>query len=139
MRSSKKLSHIDRHIGGRVRVRRRALKMNQTVLATKLDLTFQMVQRYEYGLCRISASTLYAIASALSVPVSYFFDGLSVPPNGATPARTPNLALEHVTRTRDGRDLVRLFVRIDRRELRHAIVNLIRSLAAEDPENLEKF
>ena len=34
-----------------------------------------MIQRYENGLERISASRLYEIGKILDVPVAYFFDG----------------------------------------------------------------
>jgi transcriptional regulator with XRE-family HTH domain len=67
---------IDAHVGSRIRVRRKALGLSQQTLADHLGLTFQQVQKYERGTNRVSASILYEIASSLSAPVSYFFDGL---------------------------------------------------------------
>lgn len=77
MTKTKKRNAVDEYVGARVRGRRKELGMNQSVLGKKLGLTFQMIQRYEYGLCRISASTLYAIAIALETPVGFFFEGLA--------------------------------------------------------------
>jgi hypothetical protein len=37
----------DKHVGSRVRIRRKILAMSQTQLADALGLTFQQVQKYE--------------------------------------------------------------------------------------------
>jgi transcriptional regulator with XRE-family HTH domain len=68
---------IDVYVGSRLRERRVSLGMSQTVLADRLGLTFQQVQKYERGANRLSASALWRAADAVDVPVSYFFDGLS--------------------------------------------------------------
>ncbi len=75
MSESKHPSDIDRVVGQRVRWRRRELKLTQEKLGDLLDLTFQQVQKYEKGVNRISAGRLFEMASALGVPVSYFYDG----------------------------------------------------------------
>ncbi len=67
---------LDAYIGARVRLRRLMLGMSQENLSGKLGVTFQQVQKYEKGLNRISASRIYELAQALSVPVGYFYDGL---------------------------------------------------------------
>jgi len=48
--------------------------MNQSSLGRALGLSFQQVQKYETGMNRIAVSRLWAIAKALDVNVSYFFD-----------------------------------------------------------------
>lgn len=114
-----------------MRARRKALGMNQSALAQKLGVTFQMVQRYEYGLCRISASTLYAMAFALDVPTSHFFDGLPLPTSKRvepTPSERPILEL---AKTRYGRTLAELFPRILHRGSQRAIVELVRAMVEE--------
>jgi len=59
--------------------------MTQQQLAEKVGIKFQQIQKYETGMNRVSASRLWDIAEALSVPVAYFFDGV----NGADdPAQT---------------------------------------------------
>ena len=66
---------VDIHVGERVRLRRKALKMSQQELAKHLNLTFQQVQKYERGSNRISASKLYEIGQVLQVPIAFFFEG----------------------------------------------------------------
>jgi transcriptional regulator with XRE-family HTH domain len=67
---------IDIHVGSRVRLRRKMLKLTQEDLGRKLSLTFQQVQKYEKGTNRISASRLFLIAEILDVVPQWFFDGL---------------------------------------------------------------
>lgn len=64
---------IDIHVGGRVRERRRELKLSQSDLARSLGITFQQVQKYERGANRVSASKLHATAAVLQVGIDYFF------------------------------------------------------------------
>src|SRR6202521_5098214 len=64
---------IDVHVGGRVRMRRLLLGMNQETLANALGLTFQQVQKYEGGANRVSASRLKQMSEILDVPVQFFF------------------------------------------------------------------
>lgn len=65
---------VDSHVGQRLRVRRSTLGISQEKLGEAIGLTFQQVQKYERGSNRISAGTLYRLAQALDVPVSFFFD-----------------------------------------------------------------
>src|SRR5699024_8676694 len=46
-------------------------------LAGSVGVRFQQIQKYEAGANRISASRLWDIATALGVPVSFFFEGLA--------------------------------------------------------------
>ena len=67
---------VDVHVGKRVRHRRWMTGMTQQQLAERVGIKFQQIQKYETGMNRISASRLWDIASALQVPVAFFFDGL---------------------------------------------------------------
>jgi len=67
---------VDVHVGKRVRHRRWMVGMTQQQLADKVGIKFQQIQKYETGMNRISASRLWDIADALSVPISFFFEGL---------------------------------------------------------------
>jgi len=51
--------------------------MTQQQLAEKVGIKFQQIQKYETGMNRVSASRLWDIAEAMTVPVHYFFDGLN--------------------------------------------------------------
>jgi len=73
---------VDRHVGQRIRARRKMIGLSQSTLADALGLTFQQVQKYENGANRVSASKLYETARCLDVPVSYFFEGLPDPSDG---------------------------------------------------------
>jgi len=66
---------IDTYVGGRMRLRRIQLGMSQGMLASRVGVSFQAVQKYEAGDIRISASRLYDVATALGVPPGFFFDG----------------------------------------------------------------
>jgi transcriptional regulator with XRE-family HTH domain len=74
---------IDVFVGGRVKERRKSLKLTQQDLAKALGLTFQQVQKYERGANRISASKLYKIGETLDISISYFFEGIDA--NESTP------------------------------------------------------
>ena len=67
---------VDVHVGKRVRHRRWMVGMTQQQLADKVGIKFQQIQKYETGMNRISASRLWDISEAMSVPISFFFEGL---------------------------------------------------------------
>lgn len=71
---------VDRHVGTRVRQRRRVLGLTQQDLAADLGVTFQQVQKYELGFNRVSASRLWQVARVLDVEVEFFFEGLDHAP-----------------------------------------------------------
>jgi transcriptional regulator with XRE-family HTH domain len=68
---------IDFHLGKRMRRRRRLLGLTQQQLAEACGVRFQQIQKYECGANRVSAARLWRIATALEVPVNYFFEGLN--------------------------------------------------------------
>jgi transcriptional regulator with XRE-family HTH domain len=65
----------DIEVGQRIGLRRLVMKLSQAELANTLGVTVQQVQKYEKGLSRIGASQLANIAEALSIPITYFYDG----------------------------------------------------------------
>jgi transcriptional regulator with XRE-family HTH domain len=134
MPRARKRNAVDEHVGARVRARRKSLGMNQSTLASELGVTFQMIQRYEYGLCRISASTLYAAAIALEVPVAYFFDGLPMTSGKRVEPLPQEQSSLDLGKTRYGRALADLFPRITHRGTRRAIVELVRAMVGERTE-----
>ncbi len=77
-KGSKKPHSIDAHVGSRVRLRREELDMSQEVFAKKLNLTYQQVQKYEKGTNRIGASRLFKMSLVLDVPMTYFFEDMSL-------------------------------------------------------------
>jgi transcriptional regulator with XRE-family HTH domain len=65
----------DEELGKRIRLRRIEQKISQSELGDKLGVSFQQVQKYEKGVNRVGAHRLTQIASALDVPVTYFYEG----------------------------------------------------------------
>ncbi len=60
---------VDRHVGARIRLRRKELGRTQEKLAEAVGVTFQQVQKYERGSNRVSASKLWEIARELRTPI----------------------------------------------------------------------
>jgi transcriptional regulator with XRE-family HTH domain len=73
---------IDKQIGKLVRSKRRRKGMTQPQLGQMLELSFQQIQRYEQGECRISASRLIQIAIALAVPPQSLIPSSPAPEDG---------------------------------------------------------
>ena len=123
---------VDVYVGSRIRMRRNMLAMSQESLATSIRLTFQQVQKYEKGVNRVGASRLQQIATALQVPPSFFFEGVSGTPDekGAASAPSPNYVSEFLS-TADGLALVKAFARIDNAKLRRTIVELVQQINPE--------
>jgi transcriptional regulator with XRE-family HTH domain len=67
---------VDAMVGRRLRMRRRLLDLSQQDLANICGVTFQQIQKYEAAKCRMPVATLWRLAYALEVDVSYFFAGL---------------------------------------------------------------
>lgn len=69
----KRITEIDKIIGQKIKAKRIKAGISQRKLGEALNLTFQQIQKYEYGVNRVSAGKLYKISKALNVPISYFF------------------------------------------------------------------
>lgn len=147
---------IDAHVGKRIRLRRTLLGLSQEKLGEALGVTFQQIQKYERGTNRVGASRLYDIATALDVPISFFFDDMITPrkdgmtnqgfaatrkPFGApnpfpvTPAPASRTAVQTMTdeqnllARKETLDLVRAYYQIPDRALRQKMFELIQSMA----------
>jgi transcriptional regulator with XRE-family HTH domain len=77
---------VDRHVGARIRKRRRQLGISLKALGQSVGRSLQQVHAYESGANRVCASLLWEFATSLDVPVQYFFEGLAVPSRQRTPA-----------------------------------------------------
>lgn len=114
-------------------MRRKMLGLSQEKLGEKLGITFQQIQKYEKGTNRVGASRLQDMASAMEVPVSYFF------PDASTSSAAPGMQEEGAAfmmdfmSTAEGLELSRAFMRIRNSKVRRKIVELVRALAEEKP------
>ena len=73
MKTKGKPDKIDAHVGRKLFKFRLRQGMSQKLLASKVGVTYQQIQKYEKGLNRIAASRLYAISKALNTPIQDFF------------------------------------------------------------------
>lgn len=124
---------VDGHVGLRLRQLRTLMGLSQEKLAANLGLTFQQVQKYERGSNRIGASRLYDLSRILSVPVSYFFEGLE---SGSTTSYS--LAEERavygempddVMNRKETMELVRIYYRIKDPTVRKKFLDLAKSMS----------
>jgi transcriptional regulator with XRE-family HTH domain len=121
---------VDRHVGLRIRLRRKELGISQERLAEAIGLTFQQVQKYERAANRVSASKLWEVSRALSANIGYFYEGLPdfVAPVGAD---APRDAVQEFLMTSEGIELASIFPQIPRGKVRRRILDLVRALAGE--------
>lgn len=96
---------------------------SQSELGKALRVTFQQIQKYERGSNRVSASTLYRIASALDVPVSFFFDDL---PDGAR--LPPPHGTDELPLGRESLELLRNYYGVNE-DVRRNVYDLLKALS----------
>ena len=64
---------LDRHIGQRLKKLRQQEGVSAQLLAEAIDSTQQQISRYENAHNKLSATQLYRVATALGVPISWFY------------------------------------------------------------------
>jgi transcriptional regulator with XRE-family HTH domain len=114
---------VDRHVGLRLRMRRRELGLSQERLAQAVGLTFQQIQKYERAANRISASKLWELARILRTDVGYFYDGLAE----LEGERASQQNLHDFLLAPDGLELAATFPRLAP-TLRGRVLELVRAL-----------
>lgn len=120
---------IDRHVGLRIRMRRKELGVSQEKLAESIGLTFQQIQKYERAANRVSASKLWEMARALNTSVAYFYEGLGEAP--ASGSNLPKETVQDFLMTSEGMELATSFPKIAAPKLRRRILDLVRTLSEE--------
>jgi transcriptional regulator with XRE-family HTH domain len=128
--SIKSANPVDVHVGLQIKLRRKSMGVSQSLLADKLGITFQQVQKYEKGVNRVGASRLQAIAAILGVSVEHFFNN----PESSDSAHKIRpgddaQALQTFMASGDGFALNRAFVKIKDETVRRRIVALVKALA----------
>ena len=116
-------SKIDALVGARVRMLRERRKMSQTALGEAIGVSFQQVQKYEKGVNRVGAARLQAIATALDVPVTFFYDG-----DGKAREVESLLFLDSAFSLR----LLRAYSKIKDQTVQRQLVSLMESIAANE-------
>ena len=134
--SSKKPNHIDEHVAKRLRLRRNLVDLSQDELARRLGLTSQLIQKYEAGETRISASRLYSIAVQLAVPITWFFDELEGKKRPSAESKQTSEAQDwsELVTKRESRQLLELYFGIADERLRRKLMEVAQLLKTTDTE-----
>jgi transcriptional regulator with XRE-family HTH domain len=119
------------HVGERIRQRRAVLDLSLDVVASRIGVSPQQLQKYEAADNRITAGRLFTCATALDVPVSFFFDGLTDgredsttdPRASSSSVRAGQVSVDEVG------ELLRLYSSIVDHDIRRRAIEYIRSLA----------
>lgn len=119
---------VDVHVGKRVRHRRWMVGMTQQQLGENVGIKFQQIQKYETGMNRISASRLWDIATALDVPISFFFEGLDGAETLSTSAETEARSRGDLLADKEALELVRSYYAIPEQQ-RRRLFDLARVLS----------
>lgn len=127
---AKSANAVDVYVGGRVRLRRKALGMSQSNLAESLGITFQQIQKYEKGINRIGASRLQLIADIFAVPVGYFFENAA--PSEMTGVRAESDEIAQFITSKEGIALSKAFLAIEDANVRQKLLALARSLGSSN-------
>ncbi|MDR2106966.1 MAG: helix-turn-helix domain-containing protein [Holosporaceae bacterium] len=121
-------NELDSYIGGRVKSRRTFLGISQEKLGHCLGVTFQQIQKYEKGINRISASTLYGIANVLAVDFSYFTDGYC----GAGSLNESGTPIYEVNddKKKETSELLRTYYKVNDPAVRKKILELVKTISS---------
>lgn len=122
---------IDTHVGQRLRLRRTMTGMSQERLGDAIGVSFQMVQKYERGDCRVGASRLMKIAAALGVPVSFFFESFQgAAPMGLSVAEDKKSLDEKMLHSKETIDLLKAYYALPETVRKH-VLGMIKGLDKE--------
>ncbi len=122
--AGKSAKTVDARVGQNIKFHRIQAGMTQQVLAGRLGLTFQQVQKYEKGTNRTSAGRLVQIASVMGISITALFDGVKEA-NG-----TPRPTISTLVKDAKTMELLQAFAGVDNAEMRSAIVSLVRQIAS---------
>jgi transcriptional regulator with XRE-family HTH domain len=113
---------IDVHVGRQVRLARELAGMTQTEVGQHIGMSFQVVQKYEHGEIRVSASRLFQFARLLNKPIDYFFDSLDG--RGGGGGEATEIAQDEV-------DLIRAFRLITKPDVQQRLLQLFRGISEQ--------
>ena len=129
---------VDVYVGKRMRMRRTLLGLSQDELGKAIGVTFQQIQKYERGTCRLGASRLWDLGRALKAPISFFYEGLedmeaAVTSNPSTClAESVALVDDDIFNRRETLELVRNYYKITDRNMAQRLSDLIKALASSE-------
>ncbi len=118
----RKSGPLDAMVGAKIRMFRINRGISQSVLAERIGVTFQQVQKYEKGANRVGASRLSQIASVLGISVGELFE-----PCGNAPADLKSPV--HLLAEPGALRVLKAYVRTTNPRVRLSIAKLIESIA----------
>jgi transcriptional regulator with XRE-family HTH domain len=127
MTSERAAGQIDQRLGERIRARRLAIGLSQELLAERLGVTFQQVQKYEKGINRIAASRLFVLAAALEMSVPELLDGIA----SARGKRDQHDSLDAALSSPGAVELLKLYSNIAVPAIRRRVLDLVRAMSAD--------
>ena len=139
---------LDRHVGARLRLRRRVRGLSEAELGEAVELSALQIQKFENGVSRVSATKLFEMAGALKTPIAYFFEGgpalTSEGEGEAADKADARAAVMEFLSSPEGLGFVAAFARIDSERLRGGCAMLLRLLAdgaapGADGETVEPY
>jgi len=128
----KRSQSFDRHIAGRIRLRRMTLGIFQETLGKSLGISFQQIQKYEKGTNRVSAGRLWEIAKLFNTPISWFFGEI---PGGEGAKTIVSHATHDILRDAATVRLARAFGSIRDARLRGCLLSSVDALANGEGAN----
>ncbi|MDE5453221.1 helix-turn-helix domain-containing protein [Bradyrhizobium sp. CSA112] len=124
--ATRKSHPLDAMVGARIRMLRVNRGISQAMLAGRIGVTFQQVQKYERGADRIGASRLSRIASVLGVSVGELFE--------SSGAESPGLnSLVRLLAEPDALRVLKAYACTTDPRVRLSIAKLVQSIADRAP------
>lgn len=131
MRTFRKFTAADYHIGNKLREFRTSIGMSQKQLGELTGFSYQQIQKYEKVENKISAAKLFEFAQILNRPVASFYEGLK------WDGRNYNYILssekkrkkDEVEMNKELLPLIRSFNRIENKQIKRKIVALVQEIA----------
>jgi transcriptional regulator with XRE-family HTH domain len=124
--ATRKSGPLDVMVGARISLLRASRGMSQAVLAERIGVTFQQLQKYERGASRVGASRLSQIASVLGVSVGALFES---PGAGSPGLNSPLRLLAEPGALR----VLKAYARTTSPRVRLRIAKLVESIASRTP------
>jgi transcriptional regulator with XRE-family HTH domain len=122
----RKSDPLDQMVGARIRVLRIGRGMKQAVLAERIGINSQQLQKYERGISRVGAGRLSRIASALDVSIGELFESSEA---GSSGLSSPMRLLTEPGALR----LLKAYARTTDPRVRLCLAKLVESMADRTP------
>jgi transcriptional regulator with XRE-family HTH domain len=126
--ATRKSGPLDAMVGARIRMLRVDRGISQIVLAERIGVTYQQMQKYERGANRVGAGRLSQIAFVLDVSVGELFESS---PAGSPGLNSPVRLLAEPGALR----VLKAYARTPSPRVRLCIAKLVESIAARTPRS----